>query len=102
MKFRVLPRFSSDFSRLSREEKEAFTRALRVFIASCREYERSPEHYVWPHSLRVERLTGTRVMAMTWSFAGPDGRATFTIDGVEGNLMVTWRRVGRHSIYREP
>ena len=102
MKFRVLPQFSSDFSRLSREEKQAFTRALRVFIASCREYERSPDHYVWPRSLLVERLAGTRVMAMTWSYSEPDGRATFTIDTVDGELMVTWRRVGRHSIYREP
>jgi hypothetical protein len=57
---------------------------------------------VWPKSLRVERLTGSGIMAMTWSFSGPDGRATFEFVTVENEQIVVWRRVGRHSIYREP
>lgn len=102
MKYRVLPRFSSDYQRLSPEERDAFTAALARFIAAAKEYEDKPQGFVWPGSLRIERLTGTRVMAMTWSLRGPDGRATFQLENLEGQLWVTWRRVGRHEIYREP
>lgn len=102
MKYRVLPRFSSDYQRLSPEERDAFKEALARFIAAAKKYEEAPGGFSWPRSLRIERLTGTRVMAMTWSFSGPDGRATFQLENVEGQLWVTWRRVGRHEIYREP
>lgn len=102
MKYRVLPRFSADYQKLSSQERIAFKKALARFITAAREYESSSEHYVWPKSLRVERLTGSGIMAMTWSFSGPDGRATFEFVTADGEQMVVWRRVGRHSIYREP
>lgn len=102
MKYRVLPRFEKDYRRLNADEKKQFRSALSDFIAACREYEKRPEHYIWPRHLRVEKLTGSPVMAMTWSFSGPDGRATFQFESVDGELMITWRRVGRHAIYREP
>lgn len=102
MKYRVLPRFSADYQKLSEQERLAFKKTLARFIVASREYEANPENYVWPKSLRVERLTGTGIMAMTWSFSGPDGRATFEFVTVENEQIVVWRRVGRHSIYREP
>jgi hypothetical protein len=102
MKYRALPRFSADYQRLSPQERIAFKKALARFIAACREYEGNPEHYIWPKALRVERLTGSGIMAMTWSFSGPDGRATFEFVTTDGEQMVVWRRVGRHSIYRTP
>lgn len=102
MKYRVLPRFKADYAKLTPAERPVFTKALATFISAGREYEKKPEGYVWPKSLRVERLQGTPVMAMTWSFSGPDGRATFQLETVDGELWVTWRRVGRHSIYSQP
>lgn len=102
MKYRVLPTFQADYHRLSPEEKRAFRDALARFIAAAREYEKDPVGFRWPASLRVEKLVGQGVMAMTWSFSGPDGRATFQIDQTGGEVVVVWRRVGRHSIYREP
>lgn len=102
MKYRRLPRFDSDYKKLSAEERQAFRKALGSFIAACREHEESPEAYIWPKKLRVERLTGNGVMAMTWSLAGPDGRGTFQFVNLEGETYVVWRRVGRHAIYREP
>ncbi len=39
---------------------------------------------------------------MTWSFAGPDGRATFEFVEIEGEMGVRWRRVGNHSILKNP
>lgn len=40
---------------------------------------------------------------MTWSFASPDGRATFHLeaDG-EAQPLPVWRRIGNHSIYQDP
>jgi hypothetical protein len=102
VKYRRLPRFDADYQRLSEVERQKFKEALAVFIAACREYEAQPKHYVWPASLRIEKLGGTPVMAMTWSFSGPDGRATFQFDTIDGEMCVVWRRVGRHRIYLEP
>lgn len=102
MKYRTLPRFEADYRRLSSPERSKFHEALREFIEASRDYESSPEHFVWPKSLRVERLTNSGVMAMTWSFSGPDGRATFQFETVDGEMFVVWRRVGRHDIYRQP
>ncbi len=39
---------------------------------------------------------------MTWSFAGPDGRATFEWVTVHGEPAVRWRRVGGHAIFGNP
>ena len=102
MKYRVLPRFKADYTKLTAEERRVFKQPLATFISAGREYEKKRESYVWPKSLRVERLKGTPVMAMTWSFSGPDGRATFQLETLDGELWVTWRRVGRHSIYLKP
>lgn len=102
MKYRVLPRFDADYNKLTPAERRLFKQALATFIGAGREYEKKPEGYVWPKSLRVERLRGTPIMAMSWSFSGPDGRATFQWDTVNGELWLTWRRVGRHRIYSQP
>lgn len=102
MKYRVLPRFEADYKNLTAAERRVFKQALAAFISAGREYEKKPEGYVWPKSLRVERLQGAPIMALTWSFSGPDGRATFQLETVDSELWVTWRRVRRHNIYAEP
>jgi hypothetical protein len=37
---------------------------------------------------------------MTWSFAGPDGRALFRLVEIDGEPVLIWLRVGNHSIYQ--
>jgi hypothetical protein len=37
---------------------------------------------------------------MTWSFASPDGRATFELVTVDGELRCRWRRLGGHEVFR--
>jgi hypothetical protein len=39
---------------------------------------------------------------MTWSFAGPDGRATFEYIDIGGDLGIRWRRIGGHAIFDKP
>ena len=39
---------------------------------------------------------------MTWSFSGPDGRATFEYFDVDDELAIRWRRIGGHAIFKTP
>jgi hypothetical protein len=50
-----------------------------------------------PGALRIHRIG--RDYSMTWSFAGPDGRALFRLAEVAGEPVVIWLRVGNHDIY---
>jgi hypothetical protein len=49
---------------------------------------------------RVQATTG--VWEMTWSFTGPDGRATFEWVEVGGEPAIQWRRIGGHEIFGRP
>jgi hypothetical protein len=66
------------------------------------------ESNTWPRSLRVKAVQGAPgIFEMTWSFSGPDGRATFewvtvTDDGDLQHPAIKWRRIGKHSIFRRP
>jgi hypothetical protein len=42
------------------------------------------------------------ILEMTWSFASPDGRATFELVTVAGELRCRWRRVGDHDVFKSP
>jgi hypothetical protein len=41
-------------------------------------------------------------LEMTWSFASPDGRATFELVTVDGELRCRWRRIGDHDVFKRP
>jgi len=103
MKFETTPAFEGDWRRLSNENQKIFRKVvLEKFAPACDVYADNPAT-AWPKSLRVESISGTKgVMAMTWSFASPDGRATFEFVSVNNELRLRWRRIGNHAIYREP
>jgi len=42
------------------------------------------------------------VWEVTWSFSGPDGRATFQYVEIEGEKAIRWRRIGGHDIFNTP
>src|ERR1700737_2000670 len=55
----------------------------------------------------VDRDREPGIFEMTWSFSGPDGRATWerttVLDGEGGAWpAVRWRRLGNHRIFRQP
>jgi hypothetical protein len=57
----------------------------------------------WPARLRIKRLQGTPgIWEMTWSYSGPDGRATFQFVDIDGEVGVCWRRIGDHGILDRP
>ena len=107
MKFRVLDAFRRDFARLRPEHQREFRRVVRErFDPACDDWAESVaarKHHVWPKALRVDEIVGGRgVMEMTWSFASPDGRATFQLDRVDSDWVCTWRRVGDHGVFADP
>jgi hypothetical protein len=58
---------------------------------------------VWPTSLQVKDVEGAPgVWEMTWSFAGPDGRATFERIEIDAEPAIRWRRLGGHAIFGAP
>lgn len=103
MKFDRSFRFDRDLRRLSIPELRLFRTVVREqFSPACDRYASDPSTR-WPASLRIKSVQNhPGVLEMTWSFAGPDGRATFEFVTVEGELRVRWRRVGGHDIFREP
>lgn len=107
MRFRVLNSFRRDVSRLAPAHRTSFERVVREkFAPACDAWAEAMDErrsFVWPKSLRVDEIVGGRgVMEMTWSFASPDGRATFQFDRIDGQWVCTWRRIGDHSVFRDP
>lgn len=103
MRFETTPRFDADYAALPIEHRRLFRDLIPAFSQSCDEYVKDPGGFRWPARLRVRRLVGApRVWELTWSFASPDGRATFEfVEDGEGPL-VRWRRVGSHRVFSEP
>ncbi len=103
MRFDAALRFMADFRRLPAEHRKMFLALITTFNAACDGYAADPGGFAWPAALRVRRMVNRPgIWEMTWSFAGPDGRATFEFFDLDGSMAVRWRRIGGHDIYREP
>ena len=102
MKFEATDSFDRDYARLTRSEQKLFRAALLEFVPACNRFAANPAEK-WPASLRVKDVEGAPgIWETTWSFSGPDGRATFEWAKVKGSLGVRWRRIGSHSIFKSP
>ena len=78
MKFETTPAFDTDYRRLKAEHAAEFKKVVRdKFVPACDAFAADPAT-PWPASLRVKAVrSAAGVREMTWSFASPDGRATF-------------------------
>ncbi len=103
MKFETTPAFDADVRRLERDHHEHFLKVLRdKFMPACDAFAAGPAAS-WPQSLRVKSVQGAAgVLEMTWSFASPDGRATFELVTFEGELRLRWRRFDGHDVFKSP
>jgi hypothetical protein len=103
VKFETTPAFAADLRRLKPEHISEFRKVVREkFVPACDAFAADPSAS-WPASLRVKSVrSAAGVLEMTWSFASPDGRATFEFVTVEGELRVRWRRVGDHDVFKKP
>ncbi len=108
MRFERTELFKADYRRLSEDSKDKFRTAARPFTAAADRFVETREPSSWPADLRVKAIANAPgVFEMTWSFSGPDGRATWewtSVTDAEGRLWpaVRWRRLGSHRIFREP
>ena len=102
MKYTYDDRFLTEFGRLSPRERSLFLRAVAEINEAYAARGDRPLP-VWPAHLRVRPMKGhPGIYEMTWTFVGPDGRATFSIAEVGGEPVIAWRRIGSHAIYGNP
>jgi len=103
VKFERTRAFDADWARLSEEERALFRAVVRdKFHPACERRAADPTAR-WPKSLRIRDLEGAPgIIEMTWSFAGPDGRATFEWVVRDGEPRIRWRRIGGHAIFGRP
>ena len=122
MRFETTPRFDADYKSLKLEHKRQFREVLPHFNGACDAYAEmygkgaavpptgkssggaaGGAAYRWPAGLRVSPMkSAAGIWEMTWGFASPDGRATFEFVSDANGLLVRWRRIDDHSIYRTP
>ncbi len=103
MKYERTPAFDRDLARLGRAHEALFRRVVREQFAPAAERIAADPGAAWPASLRVRPMKGAPgIWEMTWSFSGPDGRATFEWVEIAGEPAIRWRRVGDHRIFSRP
>ena len=109
MKFERTDSFKADFKRLTAGEREKAKSAIPEFNAAAEAFILHQQP--WPTRFRVKPIQGADgIWEMTWSFSGPDGRATwewFSIVERKGRKTIQepairWRRIGGHDIFRNP
>lgn len=102
MRYKRTDRFLAEFAKLNPHERALFLKAVAdLNDAYARRDDRPlPD---WPAHLRVKAVQDSAgIMEMTWSFSGPDGRATFQFVPLGGEVGIFWRRIGDHRIFKEP
>lgn len=103
MKFQITPAFEEDWRRLSRDERATFQRVVRDDFHPACERRRVDPTAAWPKRLRVKDVEGAAgIWEVTWSFGGPDSRATFEWVQIDGEPGIRWRRVGGHAVLGSP
>jgi len=103
MKFELTPAFEGDWARLSGSERATFREVVTERFHPACERRRADPTSARPTSLRVKDVEGAPgIWEMTWSFAGPDGRATFEWIEIRGEPGIRWRRIGGHAIFGAP
>ena len=101
MKFEVTVSFKGDWSRLSEGERRLFRDLLPSFNEACDRIAADPAAR-FRSSLRIKDVENAPgVLEMTWSFRGPDGRATFEWVTIDDSRGVRWRRIDRHAIFEK-
>ncbi|MGI9113098.1 MAG: hypothetical protein ACR2GT_13035 [Gaiellaceae bacterium] len=104
MKYQTTPAFDGDIRRLSDGERRNFGRVIKEkFVPAADAVATDPGSAKWPKQLRVKSVKGAAgIWEMTWSFSGPDGRATFEWIAIDGQPAIRWHRVGGHEIFKDP
>lgn len=102
MKYQRSDSFKRDYERLSTEERRLFREAVLGkggFHQAAEKLAKAKDPSVWAKRFRVRPMKNAPgICEMAWSFAGPDGRATFEWIDIEGEPGIRWRRIGGHAM----
>lgn len=102
MTFERTASFKADYQRLGELERALFREAVHLLNKAYAERGNNALP-VWPRKLRIKHVEGAPdIFEMTWSFSGPDGRATFEYVTTESEPAIRWRRIGGHAVFRDP
>jgi len=100
--FERTERFKADWKRLTDTERSLFRTAVHRFHDAAVTHRHDPRTG-WAAGLRVKPVQGAPgIWEMTWSFSGPDGRATFEWGDLAGEPAIRWRRIAGHEVFRQP
>lgn len=103
MKWEITPAFEADLRRLTGDELARFREVVRKRFSPAADRIVADPGAHWSASFRVRRVAGAEgIWEMTWSFSGPDGRATFEWIEIGSERAIRWRRVGGHEIFGAP
>ena len=90
MRFERTDPFKADYRRLPPGSREMFRAAAHEFNSACDRFVETRDPSKWPGSLRVKAVVNAPgVLSRTWSFSGPNGRATWewtTVTDAEGDV----------------
>jgi hypothetical protein len=102
VRYETTPALEADVRRLQKRERVMFRRVIvEEFNPACDAFRATPST-PFPDRLRVKAIVSAPgLFEMSWSFSGPDGRATFEWIDIDGEPAVRWRRVGGHTIFRD-
>ncbi len=102
MKYRTAVAFDRDLTKLLSDHRQMFLKILREHFLPAIDAGSFTGVPPWPKRLRVHQIAGG-ILSITWSFTGPDGRATFHLERTDdGETILVWRRIGTHDIYDRP
>jgi hypothetical protein len=93
-KYDRLQQFMREWRKLTPMQQQQFESAWRAIVACLSATN------ALPGSPLVEKMQGYEVYEVRWA---SNGRATFHIErDPKGELIVVWRRIGDHSILKQP
>ena len=103
MKYELADEFKADLARLSPTNRARFLKVVQEVFLPALERKRLNPGVPWPASLRIRGVArAPGIWELTWSFSGPDGRATFEWILLDGQPAIRWRRIGSHDVFAEP
>jgi len=106
--FEITASAKSDYAKLTMKEQRLFKEAVAILNVAADRFVATGDHSRWPKKLRVKSVThAPGIFEMTWSFSGPDGRATWewislTDENGRSQPAIRWRRIGGHAIFSNP
>lgn len=99
MKYQTMAGFDLALAKLPRECRRLFVDAVRGHLIPALAVGAHRGEAPWSKRLRVHKIGET--YSLTWSLAGPEGRALFTIGpDSDGQPLLTWLAIGYHDIYQ--